>query len=213
MLKHLHRSPKKAFIFDCDGTIADTMGLYFRAWNLALADLQGPITMDWEEFCANGGRCFQESLRAYNRVTGCNLDPKRFVETLNRHFDAILPEFRPVEPVVTFILEETDRPMAVASSGLRRNVDRILGRLGLREKFGAVLTREDVLGADGARVKPAPDLFLLAAGRLGVEPRECLVFDDSPLGAAAAAAAGMDHIPIPSDWWDLSLRDGPSAGR
>jgi beta-phosphoglucomutase-like phosphatase (HAD superfamily) len=209
MLEHLHRSSKKAFIFDCDGTIADTMGLYYRAWNLALEEMAGPALVPWEEFCANGGRCFRESVREYHRLMGCHLDPEQFVTTLCRQFDLFLPHFRPVVPVVSFILNETDRPMAVASSGMRNNVDYILERLNLGKKFRAVLTREDVLKDGVARVKPKPDLFLLAAERLGVAPESCLVFDDSPLGAAAAEAAGMDFVPIPIEWWDLSLRDRP----
>jgi beta-phosphoglucomutase-like phosphatase (HAD superfamily) len=95
--------------------------------------------------------------------------------------------------------------MAVASSGLRKNVHRILQKLGVFQNFQAIVAMEDVAPD---RLKPAPDLFLLAAERLGVEPADCLVFEDSPLGVKAAAAAGMAVQVISPDWWESSRHHG-----
>src|SRR5438445_698709 len=82
-------------------------------------------------------------------------------------------------------------PCAVATSASRFDVDRLLGRLGLRERFDAVVTAEDVrLG------KPDPEVYLLAARGIGVPPRECLVFEDSVVGVQAARRAGMRVIGV-----------------
>jgi beta-phosphoglucomutase-like phosphatase (HAD superfamily) len=86
--------------------------------------------------------------------------------------------------------------VAIASSSGLEWVDGHLARLGLRSRFAAVVTRDDLSGAD-ARTKPAPDLFLLAADRLGVEPAHCVAFEDSPNGVAAARAAGMVVVGVP----------------
>jgi HAD superfamily hydrolase (TIGR01509 family) len=87
-------------------------------------------------------------------------------------------------------------PTAVASSSGLDWVGGHLERLGLRSRFAAVVTRDDVRG-NGARTKPAPDLFLMAAERLGVEPARCVAFEDSPHGVAAARAAGMVVVAVP----------------
>ncbi|MDR3316734.1 MAG: HAD family phosphatase [Puniceicoccales bacterium] len=207
-LEYMLQSSKKAFIFDCDGTIGDTMGLYFRAWNATLRDLGVSESLSWEEFCANGGRSFAVSIDEYGKKYGFSFDVERFVKLLDHYYEDLLPHFLPIAPVVDLIRRENVRPMAVGSSGLLRNVSYVLDHLELRKKFRAVVTQEDVVRDGVIHTKPEPDLFLIAAERIGVAPADCLVFDDSPLGAAAARSAGMDFFRIPSSWWDLRLRDG-----
>lgn len=92
--------------------------------------------------------------------------------------------------------ESAGVPAAVASSSPSDWVDGHLARLGLRHRFRRVITRDDV-GGDGARTKPAPDLFLLAAEGLGVAPTRCVVLEDSPNGVAAGRAAGMTVVAVP----------------
>ena len=99
--------------------------------------------------------------------------------------------------------------VAIASSSGLDWVGGHLDRLGLRSRFAAVVTRDDLGGAN-VRTKPAPDLFLLAAKRLGVEPRRCVAFEDSPNGVAAARAAGMAVVAVPGPMTaglDLSAAD------
>ena len=84
--------------------------------------------------------------------------------------------------------------VAVASSGVRDHVDLSLGEAGLDGMFDAVVTGDDV-----DRGKPEPDLFLLAAERLGVEPERCAVFEDAPAGVQAAVAAGMRAVAVPNE--------------
>lgn len=200
MLKHLHNSPYEAFIFDCDGTIADTMALYFLAWKTAIRRLGGPADLDWEPFSRNGGRDFRDSIREYNRTFHCNLKADEVLDQLEIALKFYLPFLKPIEATNDFIRQENRRPLAVASSGTRRDVHYILHRLGLFDRFRAVVTADDV-----ERLKPAPDLFLLAAEKLQVSPGKCLVFEDSPLGAEAARLAGMDCHLVPQEWWDLTL--------
>jgi HAD superfamily hydrolase (TIGR01509 family) len=210
MLQHLLQSRHRALIFDCDGTIADTMGIYHAAWNHAIRTLGGPAPMSWEVFCANGGRAFHATLAEYNAANGCQLPHAEFARLAAAHADGLLDHCKPVIPVLRLILSERKRSMAVASSGQRGNVHRILRRLEIFSHFQAIVSQEDV---DIERLKPAPDLFLLAAERLGVRPGDCLVFEDSPLGAAAAAAAGMEVQVIPRTWWDSYPYGDRPAGK
>ncbi|MDR2576500.1 MAG: HAD family phosphatase [Puniceicoccales bacterium] len=207
MLKQFLKSPHRAFIFDCDGTIGDTMGLYFQAWNRALKDVGAPAQLEWGAFCNNGGRDFAASVREYNDVNGCNIDPRVLEELMEGYYGTFLPHVRPIKQVMELILAEKKRPMAVASSGLRVNVAYILKHLQLEKRMQAVVTREDVIIDGVAYVKPKPHLFLEAAKRLNISPKECMVFDDSPLGIEAAHAAGMECFQISHELWDLRFRD------
>ena len=84
-------------------------------------------------------------------------------------------------------------PMALATSGVRRYADAVLAETGLAGSFAVEVTGEDVV-----RGKPAPDVFALAASRLGIEPAGCVVFEDAPNGIAAAVAAGMRAVAVPN---------------
>jgi HAD superfamily hydrolase (TIGR01509 family) len=110
------------------------------------------------------------------------------------YFVDLIPEVLPIEPVVALVRQfHGTAPMAVASGGHREIVIKTLDALGLTEFFETVVGMEDV-----ERGKPAPDPFLEAARRLGVEPEACLVFEDSPTGIDAAKAAGMQYVFVPS---------------
>jgi HAD superfamily hydrolase (TIGR01509 family) len=200
MLKHFLTSKYKAFIFDCDGTIADTMGIYYRAWNHAITAHGGKTRVGWEEFRASGGRCLRETISDYNQKSGSNLNSDALMVTLEEHVEKLLPEFKPILHIVNLIRMEKKRPMAVASSGKRSNVEYVLEKIDIRGLFQAVVTREDVEHA-----KPAPDLFLKAASLMAVAPEDCVVFEDSPLGEQAAKSIGMDCHRVPYDWWDQTL--------
>ncbi|MDR1435890.1 MAG: HAD family phosphatase [Puniceicoccales bacterium] len=204
MLKKFHSSHHRALIFDCDGTIGDTMGLFFCVWTHALRELAVPVSVSWDEFRSTGGRCFRDTVKEYNERFATNIDVNSFVRRLDELYGRCIGKFRPIEPVVSFIADDA-RPMAVASSGKRANVEFIVSQLGLGEKFSAIVTQEDVTVGDVVRVKPAPDLFLLAAKKMGVPPGQCLTFGDSPLDEEAAKAAGMEFVKIPHEWWDMSL--------
>ncbi|MDR2667705.1 MAG: HAD family phosphatase [Puniceicoccales bacterium] len=206
MLEKYHSTQHRALIFDCDGTIGDTMGLYFSVLKHALKELGIPVSISWNEFRGDGGRCFRDTIMEYNQKFKTDIEPKSFTRRLDELYAICIGEFKPIEQVVSFILAET-RPMAVASSGMRRNVEYVIEKSGLQGKFTAVVTQEDVTFGDDIRVKPAPDLFLMAAKQMSIPPDQCIVFGDSPHDCEAAKAASMDFVKIPHTWWDPSLRE------
>ncbi len=184
--------PFKAYIFDCDGTIADTMPLHFRAWTRAMKEFGGTFPEDL--FYAWGGIPTFKIVEQLNQKYGTTLDPVEVPRIKEQYFVEMIPDVLPIEPVVALVKQfHGTAPMGVASGGHREIVIKTLDALGLTGYFDTIVGAEDVLHG-----KPAPDPFLETAKRLGVEPEACLVFEDSPTGIQAAKAAGMQYVLIPS---------------
>jgi beta-phosphoglucomutase family hydrolase len=186
------------YIFDCDGTLADTMPLHFRAWTRIIAELGGSLPE--ELFHQMGGMPTERILETLRDEHGLKVDDVHGVaRRKEEYFLELIPEARPIEAVVSIARHWYGiKPLAVASGGYRRQIEITLDVLGIRSMFDAVVCVEDY-----ARGKPFPDPFLEAARRLRVPPSECLVFEDSGLGVQAAAAAGMECVFV--------QRDQPSA--
>ena len=181
-----------AYIFDCDGTLADTMGLHYEAWKMALephgADLPEDLYYTW------GGRPTREIVEALNEMQGLYMDPETMTHHKESLYHTLLPEVTAIEPVVTFARKmHGKKPLAVASGGGRKAVHATLESLGLIQLFDAIVTSEDYING-----KPAPDPYLEAARRLGVIPSECLVFEDTEIGRQSALAAGMECVLVPA---------------
>lgn len=181
-----------AYIFDCDGTLADTMGLHYDAWKMALephgADLPEDLYYSW------GGRPTREIVEALNEMQGLFMDPEAMTHHKEGLYHSLLPEVRAIEPVVAFARKmHGKKPMAVASGGGRKAVTATLEGLGLIHLFDAIITSEDYVNG-----KPFPDPYLEAAKRLGVEPVGCLVFEDTEIGRQSAHAAGMECVVVDS---------------
>jgi beta-phosphoglucomutase family hydrolase len=182
--------PFRGAIFDCDGTLADTMPLHYRAWAQALAERGAE--MSEQLFYDLGGVPSKDIARILNERFGYGLDVEETAAAKEAFYEELLPQAQPVERVVHLVREFHGRyPLAVASGGIRRLVDRTIRTLGLEAYFTAVCTAEDI-----QRGKPDPELFLLAAMRLSVDPRDCIVFEDSDLGLEAARRAGMQAVDI-----------------
>lgn len=180
------------YIFDCDGTLADTMPLHHRAWQRALAENGATFPFPWDLFVSRAGMTLEQTVIELSREFAVSLDPARVAAAQRRHFAALEGEMRPIADVVAFAQQVArTHPLSVASGSLRATVDRTLRRLGLLELFPIVITPEDV-----QRGKPEPDMFLLAAERMGVAPAECLVFEDGEMGIEAARRAGMDVVRV-----------------
>jgi len=184
--------PFAGYIFDCDGTIADTMPLHFQAWDRAMRELGGIFPEDL--FYSWGGKPTLQIVGELNAMYNLSLDPEQTVEIKERYYHDLIPQVLPIEPVVRLVKQfHGSAPMAVASGGYREIVIATLRALDLLEFFDAIVGAEDV-----ERGKPHPDPFLEAARRLNVEPSQCLVFEDSPLGMEAAQRAGMLAVLVPS---------------
>lgn len=180
-----------AYIFDCDGTLADTMGLHYDAWKMALephgADLPEDLYYSW------GGRPTREIVEALNEMQGLFMDPEAMTHHKEGLYHSLLPEVRVIEPVVAFARKmHGKRPLAVASGGGRKAVTATLESLGLIHLFDAIVTSEDYVNG-----KPSPDPYLEAAKRLGVQASGCLVFEDTEIGRQSALAAGMECVLVP----------------
>ena len=181
----------QAAIFDFDGTLVDSMPLHFEAYRRTFAE--HGLTLPSERFEQSVGGTASETIPL---LLGDQRPPVSIPE-LHARKKAILAAMLADEeiPVLEFAkllpLLHGRVPVALASSGSRPGIDQMLGRLGWSHYFAVVVTGEDV-----EHGKPAPDLFLLAADRLGVAPSGCLVFEDTDAGLAAAAAAGMTAIDV-----------------
>ena len=178
----------RAFIFDCDGTLADNMHLHYEAWSRSMADCGGVYPE--ELFYEWGGVPTAEIVRRLNTRFGLALDIGEVVRRKEDYYRQSIPRVEAKHDVVALAREFHGKvPLAVASGGHRDLVERTLSALDIRGLFREVIAAEDY-----DRGKPHPDPFLTAAARLQVAPAHCLVFEDTATGAEAARAAGMAWV-------------------
>lgn len=179
------------YIFDCDGTLADTMPLHYRAWIRALnergADFPEDLFYQW------GGKPTMKIVEELNEMFGYALTPEEVTKIKEKYYLEIIGETLPIDHVVAFAKSKFGRaPLAVASGGHREIVIAALDALKISDLFEVIVGAEDYENG-----KPAPDPFLIAAEKIGVPPGDCLVFEDTENGAKAAQAAGMDYVLVP----------------
>jgi len=182
-----------ALIFDCDGTLADTMPVHYVAWRAMLL----PYGIDFPEdvFYALAGMPSTQIVARLAAEQGIEL-PEGAIDQMvvdkEQGYVATIASVQPIEPVVAVARAARGTlPMAVASGGHRWVVRKTLEAIGVGDWFDAVVGAEDT-----ERHKPEPDVFLEAARRLGVAPEGCVVFEDGEFGLEAARRAGMTGIDI-----------------
>ncbi|MGH9590116.1 MAG: HAD family hydrolase [Terracidiphilus sp.] len=181
----------RAYLFDCDGTIADSMPLHYRAWKRALAEWD--CIYEEELFYSWGGKPVRKIIADLNAMHGLNMPVEELAETKESYYLAQLPTLQVIRAVLEHIEAQYGRiPMAVVSGSRRESVVGSLTALNLLDRFETLVCAEDYTHS-----KPAPDAFLIAAERLGVPPSDCLVFEDTDLGIQAATAAGMAAVKVP----------------
>ena len=193
-MKHSHTPELPgALIFDMNGTMIDDMPVHAHCWTELLRDNGMPMTLK-EYWKHEPGGTAQEVIRGFlgdsltEAQVDCLVEQKEFLyRTLYRKKLRLLPGLKK-------LLKEAKKaglPVAIATAAGRRNIDFVVDILEIRDKFGAIVGAEDV-----QRGKPAPDLYLLAAEKLGIEPSRCIVFEDSQAGFEGAKRAGMPVIAI-----------------
>lgn len=193
----------KAYLFDCDGTIVDSMPLHYVAWKRALGEQGCPFPE--EKFYAMGGMPVRAIIAALNEEHGLTMPIEETAHLKEQYYTEMIGDLESIPEVLAHIENQHGKiPFAVVSGSTRDSVERSLGQLGLLDRFDAF-----VCAGDYAKGKPDPEPFLTAARKLGVKPEECLVFEDAEVGVAAAKAAGMAvvKVPLPHErkaWQSLS---------
>ncbi|MBI5769851.1 MAG: beta-phosphoglucomutase family hydrolase [Verrucomicrobia bacterium] len=182
------------YIFDLDGTLVDTMPLHYRAWDQAMQAAGLQCQLDEELFYSLGGVPTLKVAELIGRHYGLKVDPHAIFDHKETLFKALQKDAKLIEPVVAIARRvAATHPVSIASGGPREIVRRSLELSGLAPLFKVVVSADDVTHG-----KPAPDMFLLAARQMGVEPTRCLVFEDAEPGMRAAVAAGMRYVKVPS---------------
>ena len=180
----------KGLIFDCDGTLADTMPLHWRAWQTVVARYK--LHFPEDRFYALGGVPSRDIFKMLAEEQGIALDHLQASREKETEYLSLMTEAGPIHAVVDIAREHFGKvPMAVASGGTRQIIEQVLAHLGIRSWFNAVVTSECVVNQ-----KPAPDIFLEAARRISVPPQFCRAYEDTDLGLQAIRAAGMEPVDV-----------------
>ena len=175
----------RGLIFDCDGTLIDSMPLHWRCWHDTFAAFGVTCPHDFLEDLK--GVPTDGILRRYNEQFGTTIDVWAFTEEKEHRAQELLLTVQPIR-LVTDVVDRYHGilPMAVASGGPSATVTLSLRVVGLLDRFVTVVTADDPV-----KPKPSPDIFLEAARRIGISPELCQVFEDADMGIQAAHAAGM----------------------
>jgi beta-phosphoglucomutase-like phosphatase (HAD superfamily) len=180
----------QGLIFDCDGTLADTMPFHWKAWQTVLA--RHRLHLPEDRFYRLGGVPSRDILKMLGQEQGVAVDHLAVAKEKEAAYLPFIAQVEPIQLVVAIAREHEGKlPMAVASGGSRPIIEQVLQHLGIRHLFAAVVTNEDIV-----RQKPAPDIFLEAARRIGVPPNRCRGYEDTDLGLEAIRAAGMDAVDV-----------------
>lgn len=180
----------RAYLFDLDGTIADTMPLHFVAWTKAVEEAGG--TFPKSLFYELAGVPIVQVVERLNQTFGYALDPAVVAHRKETLYLEMLDDVKPIASVLQHVhLQHGRLPMAVVSGSPRDSIVRTLNAIGLLDRFDTLVGAEDYTHG-----KPHPEPFLVAAQRLRVEPEHCLVFEDADAGIRSAEAAGMKWVRV-----------------
>lgn len=186
--------PFGAYLFDCDGTLADSMPLHYLAWKKALAEWS--CEFDEQLFYAWGGMPVAEIVATLNKNQSLNMPVEAVAQRKESLYFESLPQLKAVAEVLEHVeVQHGKIPFAVVSGSTRASVIASLKALNLLDRFDTLVCAEDY-----KKSKPDPEAFLLAAARLQVNPKDCLVFEDTEMGIDAAKAAGMAWVKVPPPW-------------
>ena len=184
----------KAFLFDLNGTMIDDMEYHAKAWSDILNnDLKAGLTYDEVK-----AQMYGKNDELLVRVFGENyFEPQKMVELSiekeRRYQSAYKPNLKLIEGLEEFLKEAKQQgiKLAIGSAAIPFNIDFVLDNLKIRNYFSAIVSADDV-----AISKPDPETYLKCAEQLGIDPAQCIVFEDAPKGVEAAANAGMNTVVI-----------------
>lgn len=180
-----------AYLFDLDGTVADSMPLHLITWQQAARDFGGSFPEDL--FWQWGGIPLPKTVEMLNERFGYHMDPTEVVHHKEQLFLKMLDQLHPIAAVAAHVtLQHGKIPMAIVSGSPRLTIERSLDALKLSDRFDVIVGAEDYTHG-----KPDPEPFLLAARLLNVPASECLVFEDAEAGIKSAQAAGMQWVRVP----------------
>ena len=180
----------KGLVFDCDGTLADTMPLHWHAWQMVTQ--RHKLYFPEDRFYATGGIPSRDILKLLAQEQGRSLDHIAVAHEKEEVYLPLLTQVEPVHVVLEIARANHGKvPMAVASGGTQRIIGMVLDHLKIGHLFDAIVTSEMVKNQ-----KPAPDIFLEAARRIGVDPKFCRGYEDTDLGLQAIRAAGMEAVDV-----------------
>jgi beta-phosphoglucomutase len=182
----------KAIIFDMDGTMIDNMMVHHRAWQqqLAIEGFNYTLAEVIEQFHG-------KNVDIIERVFGDKYSPEERLRFSNdkeaKYREMYLPDLKLIDGLSQLLATayENEIPMAIGTAAQYANVNLVLDTLNIRNYFNIIVADVDV-----QKGKPDPEVFLKVAQKLGIEPTNCLVFEDSPVGAKTAQNAGMKAIII-----------------
>lgn len=179
-------------IFDMDGVLADTGPIHFKSWIMIANELGIKIAKEFFEETFG-----QQSIPIMRKLAGPNinqLEIEKFAALKEKYYrDMVKDKIIPLPGVISLIklLKEKKFKLAIGSSGPPENIDLLLNGLKIKQYFDVIISAKDV-----KKGKPAPDVFLIAAKRLNIAPKRCLVIEDAPVGLEAAIRAGMKSIAL-----------------
>ena len=180
----------KGLIFDCDGTLADTMTIHTHAWQETMKRFGHDCPVDFLRPLR--GMPAEEIVTRFNREFGTDFDVKVVSDAKNKMSYEKFKTVKPIKTVAKIALDYRGKlPMSVVSGGTRKNVLRTLTAIGMADFFEAVITADD-----GLKPKPDPHMFIEAAKIMDVAPELCQVFEDGDPGLEAARAAGMPFVDV-----------------
>jgi HAD superfamily hydrolase (TIGR01509 family) len=180
----------EAFLFDCDGTLVNSMPLHYQGWCHAIREQGETFHFPEDLYYEQAGIETDKLVLILNERFGGNLDVSGLSKLKREFFLSQVHTMRELKPVADFARHvHPTHPVAVVTGGLKSIVKQSLEAAQLDHLFELIINFEDVENG-----KPAPDMFLYAAEQLGVAPDKCLVFEDGELGIQGARAAGMATV-------------------
>ena len=184
----------EGLVFDLDGTLVNSMPAHFEAWCEALSQVGAAGVFEEDVFYAMGGRPTKDIVVQLNEEYNLNLDPDTVAFAKKEAFMKRLDKVTLIDEVADYARSWRGKvPMAIATGGSRMVAEKTLQILELSDLFDEVVTADDVKVG-----KPDPEVFLLAAERIGVDPTKCVAFEDAAPGIMSAQLAGMQVVAVPA---------------